>query len=65
MPEWLDVSHSSCSFSLQSNVMLAQLCSEQDQGADLSEETGKYKRGDWGLWNLWVTKARIAAGRKK
>lgn len=65
MPQWLDVPHSTCSFSLQASVMLAQLCSEQVQGADLSEETGKNKRGDWGLWEFTGSKGKNCSRKEK
>jgi len=65
MPQWLDVFHSSCSFSLQAKVMLAQLCSEQDQGADLSEETVKYKRGYRGLWEFMGSKGKNCSRKEK
>lgn len=49
----------------KAKVILAEPCSEQDQGPNLSEETVKYRRRYWGLWEfLGSVDKKTAAGIK-
>lgn len=38
--------------SAKAKVILEEPCSEQNQGPNLSEETVKYRKGYWGLWEF-------------